>query len=146
MYVLFFMSSPKKSPCVPVLTWFLILDKIQDGDHCWWRDNPPAAPPPIKIPHLVKNTEGKIVSKCGNIIIKNPGKGFHPSPPLVPCMILPRICIQSEVTWDSKYAISELSASLVSERVSCVTYRERFFKDFYCVSDVILTDRSWCRR
>ena len=31
-----------------VLTWFLILGIIQDGDHCWWRDRPPAAPPPIK--------------------------------------------------------------------------------------------------
>ena len=28
--------------------WFLILDKIQDDDHVWWRHRPPAAPPPIK--------------------------------------------------------------------------------------------------
>ena len=24
------------------------LGKIQDGDHCWLRHRPPAAPPPIK--------------------------------------------------------------------------------------------------
>ena len=30
----------------------------------------------------------------------------------------------------------------MSERVSCVTYRDRFFKDFYCVPDVI-SDRPF---
>ena len=47
----------KKLPFLAVLTWFLILDKIQDGDHVWWRHRPPAAPPPIKytaVPHLVQ--------------------------------------------------------------------------------------------
>jgi len=34
----------RKILTVTVFTWFLILDKIQDGDH----DRPPAAPPPIK--------------------------------------------------------------------------------------------------
>ena len=42
----------KKSPFLAVLTSFLILDKIQDGgqdgDHCWWRDRPPATPSRIK--------------------------------------------------------------------------------------------------
>lgn len=32
----------KKSPFFAVLTWFLILSKIQDADHCWWRHRPPA--------------------------------------------------------------------------------------------------------
>ena len=40
-FVLFFFSSTKKSPSLAVLTWFLILGKIQDGDHCWWRHRPP---------------------------------------------------------------------------------------------------------
>ena len=39
-------------PFLAVLSWFLILGKIQgggqDGDHCWWRHRPPAAPLPIK--------------------------------------------------------------------------------------------------
>ena len=38
----------KKWPFLAVLTWFLILGKIQDGNQCWWRHRPPAAPPPIK--------------------------------------------------------------------------------------------------
>ena len=38
----------KKAPFLAVLTWFLILGKIQDGNQCWWRHRPPAAPPPIK--------------------------------------------------------------------------------------------------
>ena len=52
IYVLFFMSSTTKSPFLAVLTWFLIPGKIQDrrqdGDLCWWRQRPPAAPPSIK--------------------------------------------------------------------------------------------------
>ena len=31
-----------------VFTWFLFLDKIQDGDHVWWRHRPPTAPSPLK--------------------------------------------------------------------------------------------------
>ena len=51
----------KKLPFLAVLTWFLILDKIQDGDHVWWRHRPPAVPPPIKytaVPHLVQQIKG----------------------------------------------------------------------------------------
>ena len=51
----------KKLPFLAVLTWFLILDKIQDGDHVWWRHRPPAVPPPIKykaVPHLVQQFKG----------------------------------------------------------------------------------------
>ena len=58
----------KKLPFFTVLTWFLILSKIQDlgqdGDHCW-RHRPLAA----------LSTESKIVSKYCNIL--NP-----PSPSL----------------------------------------------------------------
>ena len=39
-----------------VLTWFLIFGKIQDGDHCWLRHRPPAAPTAIK--YLVKKIKG----------------------------------------------------------------------------------------
>ena len=52
IYVLFFMSSTKKSPFLTVSTWLLVPGKIQDrrqdGDLCWWRHRPPAAPPSIK--------------------------------------------------------------------------------------------------
>ena len=62
----------KKLPFLAVLSWFLILGKIQDGDHCWWRHRPPAAPPPIKYTSSCwedqsLSTEGKIVWKYGNI-------------------------------------------------------------------------------
>ena len=52
----------KKLPFLAVLTWFPILGKIQDrgqdGDHCWWRHRPPAAPLPKNIPQLVKKIKG----------------------------------------------------------------------------------------
>ena len=38
----------KQLSFLAVLTWFLILGKIQDGDHCWSRHRPPAGPPFIK--------------------------------------------------------------------------------------------------
>ena len=43
-----FQVKHKKLPFLEVLTLFLILGKIQDGDHCWRRNRPPAAPPPLK--------------------------------------------------------------------------------------------------
>ena len=44
-----FHGKHKNLPFLAVLTCFLILgQKIQDGDNCWWRHRPPAAPPPIK--------------------------------------------------------------------------------------------------
>ena len=27
----------RKLSFIAILTWFLILGEIQDGDHCWWR-------------------------------------------------------------------------------------------------------------
>ena len=38
----------KKLLTLIVFTWFLILERIQDGDHVWWRHRLPAAPPRIK--------------------------------------------------------------------------------------------------
>ena len=70
-----------------VLSWFLILGKIQgggqDGDHCWWRQRPPAAPPPLKYTSSCWedqrfSTKGKIVLKYCSIS-KTPGRGsIHP--------------------------------------------------------------------
>ena len=74
----------KKLPFLAVLTWFLILGKIQDGDHCWWRHRPPAAPPPIKYTSTRRedqrlSTKGKIVSKYCNIS-NTPGRGLRVLP------------------------------------------------------------------
>ena len=51
-----------------MLTWFLILGKIQGSDHYWWRHGPPAAPPPIKYTSPSwkdqrVSTKGKIVGR-----------------------------------------------------------------------------------
>ena len=91
IYVLFFHAKHKKKTFLAVLTWFPILGKIQDcgqdGDHCWWRHRPPAAPPPTKYTSSCEedqrlSTKGKIVSKYCNIS-KTQGRGsIHPPPPL----------------------------------------------------------------
>ena len=80
----------KKWPFIGVLTWFLILGKIQNGgqngDHCWCRHRPPAAPPPIKYTSSCwedqrLSTKGKIGSKYCSIS-KTAGRGsFNPPPP-----------------------------------------------------------------
>ena len=93
IYVLFFMLNVKKLLILTVFTLFLNLDKIQDGgqdgDHVWWRQRPPAAPPPIKYtkeedPRL--STQGKIVSKNCNISNTQGGGGEAPSTP--PCTMV----------------------------------------------------------
>ena len=74
----------KKLIFLAVLTWFLILGKIQDGgqdgDHCCWRHIPIAAQIPLK--YILSCSEnqrlfakGKIVSKYRKL------RGRGPSPP-----------------------------------------------------------------
>ena len=71
------------------LTWFLILGKIQDGgqdgDYCWWRHRPPAAPLPIQYISSFRedqrlSTKGKVVSKCCNTskTLRGGGGSIHP--------------------------------------------------------------------
>ena len=79
-----------------VSTWFLILDKIQDGDNVWWRHRPPAAPPPIKYTSSCRedqrlSTEGKIVSKYCNMSKTQGGVPSTP-PPLVPLLGYDFVC------------------------------------------------------
>ena len=80
----------KKLFILTVLTWSLILDKIQDGggdgDHVWWRHRSPAAPPLIKYTSFGGenqriSTEGKIVSKYCNRSKTLRGEGGHQPPP-----------------------------------------------------------------
>ena len=73
----------KKLLVLTVFTWFLILDKIQNGGHVWWRHRPSAAPPPIKYTSSCRedqrvSTEGKIVSKYCDI--SNSQGSFLPTP------------------------------------------------------------------
>ena len=80
----------KTLPFLAVLSWFLILGKIQgggqDGDHCWWRHRPPAAPLPINIPHLVKKIKGfpLKVNSCQNTATYQKLRGGVLSTPLPP--------------------------------------------------------------
>ena len=81
----------KKLPFLAIfLTGFLTLGKIQDGgqngDHCWWRDRPPAAPLPIKYTSSCwedqrLSTKGKIVSKYCNISKTLRRGTIQPPPP-----------------------------------------------------------------
>ena len=88
LFMCYFTCQAQKLPFLAVLTWFLILGKIQDGDHCWWCHRPPAVPPPIKYTSSCwadqrLSTEGKIASKYCNIS-KPLGRGSINNPPPPP--------------------------------------------------------------
>ena len=94
-------KAQKKKTFLAVLTWFLILGKIQYGGHdCyhgWWSHRPPATPPPIKFTSSGRDdqrlpTEGKIVSKYCNIS-KTPARGST----------LPTSVCTTEGVWISVY-------------------------------------------
>ena len=76
----------KKIFILTVSAWFPILDKIQDGDHVWWRHRSPAAPPLIKYTSSWRDqrlsTEGKTLPKYPNIS-KPRGGGGGATPPLL---------------------------------------------------------------
>ena len=74
----------KKLLIVTVFTCFLVLEKIQDGDHVWWRHRPPAVPPRIKYTSSCR--EGQKISIEGKIEIR--GGPSTPTPP--PRPIVPR--------------------------------------------------------
>ena len=63
----------KKLLIVTVFTCFLVLEKIQDGDHVWWRHRPPAVPPRIK--YTSSYREGQKLSTEGKIEIRGGGGG-----------------------------------------------------------------------
>ena len=113
------MLSAKHSFILTVLTWSLILDKIQDGaedgHHVWWRHRSPAAPPPIKYTSLFRedqrlSTEGKSFSKYCNISKTLRGEGGHQQtispPPLLyhgwglTFHVCPRVKYDSLSSWN----------------------------------------------
>ena len=88
--------SRRHQPFLAVLTWFIILGKIKDGDHCWGRHIFPAAPPPIKYTtSCYKNqrlyTKGKIVLKYCDI--KKLRKGVPSTPPLYNTTVGVWVCV-----------------------------------------------------
>ena len=90
LFMFYFSSRAQKKISISRgLTWFLILGKIQDGgqdgDYCWWRHRPPAAPLPIKYISSCRedqrlSTKGKVVSKCCNTskTLGGGGGSIHP--------------------------------------------------------------------
>ena len=65
----------KKLLIVTVFTWFPALEKIQDGNHVWWRYRHPAVPPRIKYTSSCR--EGQRLSTKGKIEIT---PQHHPPP------------------------------------------------------------------
>ena len=131
----------KKLPFIAILTWFLILAKIRDGDHSWWSHRPPAAAPPIKytsscweIQRL--STKGKIVSKYCNIS-KSLGRGsFNPRLYYGAGMIVrPRFKILRQITsthvLHDKISTNDASVNLPNQRLSC---RSEFLPILVCWS------------
>ena len=69
----------KKLSVVTVFTWFSVLEKMQDGDHVWWRHRPPAVPPRIKYTSSCR--EGHRLSTEGKIEIRELSINPQPDPP-----------------------------------------------------------------
>ena len=75
----------KKLLIVTVFTWFLVLEKMQDGYHVWWRYRPLAEPPRIKYTSSCRelrssqrlSTEGKIEIRGGPITPNPPPPRAH---------------------------------------------------------------------
>ena len=135
----------KKLPFTAILTWFLILGKIQDGgqegDHSWWRHRPPAAPPPIKYTSSCWENQrlfvkDKIVSKYCNIS-KTLGRGsINPRLYYGAGMILlvrPRVKILRQITsthvLHDKISSYDASVNLPNQRSSC---RPEFLPELVC--------------
>ena len=67
-----------------ISTWFLILGKIQDSDHCWWSHRPPAALSPTKYTSSVDNIKGfplKAKSFCNTATHLKLWGGIQSTPP-----------------------------------------------------------------
>ena len=83
----YFICQAPKITILGVLTWFLILGKIQDRDHCWWRHRPAVAPPPLKYTSSCwedqrLSTEGKESFRNIAKYQKTLGGGVHQQSPL----------------------------------------------------------------
>ena len=70
----------KKLLTVTVFTWFLVLEKMQDGYHVWWHHRPLAEPPRIKYTSFCRELRSKAFHRRQN---RNKGRIHqrHPPPP-----------------------------------------------------------------
>ena len=76
----------KKLLIVTVFTWFLVLEKMQDGYHVWWRHRPLAEPPHIKYTSSCRELRSKAFHWSQ---YRNKGRIHQPQPP-PPGLIVPR--------------------------------------------------------
>ena len=63
----------KKILFIAILTWVLILGKIEDGDHCWWRHLPSAEcgyefTCSLRVTLLIKSSDGRKNQKRNHLI------------------------------------------------------------------------------
>ena len=71
----------KKLLIVTVFRWFLVLEKMQDGYHVWWRYRPLAEPPRIKYTSSCRELRSKAFYWRQN---RNKGRIHQPQPPPPP--------------------------------------------------------------
>ena len=149
----------RKLPFIAILTWFLILGKIQDGsqdnDHIilfCWRQKPPAAPPPIKYTSSCWedqrfSTEGKIVSKYCNIS-KTLGRGSMYPPLLVPwrcydfaCTSEGQVVLSKGSAWFCMWLHFFIKASFIIDTKGFIVSRKAIFLFLPCcfVSGALLS-------
>ena len=67
----------KKLLIVTVFTWFLVLEKMQDGYHVWWHHRPLAEPPRIKYTSSCRELRSKAFHWRQN---RNKGRIHQPPP------------------------------------------------------------------
>ena len=78
----------KKLLIVTVFTWFLVLEKMQDGYHVWWHYGPLAEPPHIKYTSSCRELRSKAFHWSQ---YRNKGRIHQPQPPPPPPgLIVPR--------------------------------------------------------
>ena len=71
----------KKLLIVTIFTWFLVLGKMQDGYHVWWRHRPLAEPPQIKYTSSCRELRSKAFHWSQD---RNKGRIHQPQPPFPP--------------------------------------------------------------
>ena len=71
----------KKLLIVTVFTWFLVLEKMQDGYHVWWHHRPLAVTPRIKCTSSCRELRSKAFHWSQN---RNKGRIHQPQPPPPP--------------------------------------------------------------
>ena len=73
LFMCYFTCQAQKIPFIAILTWVLILGKIEDGDHCWWRHLPSAEcgyefTCSLRVTLLIESSDGRKNQKRNHLI------------------------------------------------------------------------------